>query len=426
MTDRLMARNINAKPVPASGARTVWDSEVRGLGVRIYAGGTRSFFFNYRIDGVERRKTIGRLGDWSVEAARIEAKELRKQVDRGEDPARKKRERREAATIADLIERYERDHLPTKSQSKMRLNDEKRQLDMIGKALGMSTRVEVIHGGDIQEMQNRITENRGPVRANRVLALCSKMFSMALVPLAGEDSPWRNALQGNPCKGIARNREEGRERYFSESELERIAAALAEYPPEAYEKQKKPGQAAVDALRLMMLTGCRPSEAMKAEWPEFDAAPGFWIKPSSHTKQKKIHRLPLSPPAVELIERLRKDRTTTKWVFPGKEPGEFISTFTHCWGFVRERAALASDEQGRPARPYDLRHSFASIAAGSNFGLPIIGKLLGRSSARTTQRYAHLADNPLKVAADRIGTTIANAGKSGADVVPITKAAHGG
>ena len=300
----------------------------------------------------------------------------------------------------------------------MRLDDEKRQLEMVAKALGTSTKVADIHGGDIQEMHDRITETRGPVRANRVYALASKMFALSLVPLANETLPWRNAALGNPCKGIAKNREEGRERFFSKAELVRIAEALAEYPPEAYALQKKAGRAAADCVRLIMLTGARPLEAMQAEWSEFDKAPGYWIKPSHHTKQQKIYRLPLSPPAIQLIDQLRKDRTGIKWVFPGKVKGEPVRTLIHVWNFVRERAQLAPDEKGRPARVYDLRHSFASLGVTGGLSLPVIGKWLGHSVSRTTERYAHLADDPLKEAADKIGNAIAGTGNGG-DVVPI-------
>ena len=187
-------------------------------------------------------------------------------------------------------------------------------LTEIGKLLGKHTKVANVHGGDVRDMHRKISESIGrsgprTVRANRILAVCSKMFSLSLVPMPGENTPWRNAAQGNPCKGIERNHEEGRERFFSQPELVAITDALAKYPG-----------VAADCVRLIMLTGCRPAEAMTAEWEEFDKEPGYWIKPSAHTKQRKVHRLPLSPPAIELIDRLRKKRKGT-WVFPGDIAG---------------------------------------------------------------------------------------------------------
>jgi integrase len=407
--ERLDTDFVRKVDLPETGAVTYWDNDpkVSGFGVRIYAGGGRSFFLNYRIDGRERRYTIGAFPRWSVTAARERAKELRSEIDRGHDPAGQKRERREAPTVQDLIDRYIEEHLPRKSAGEQRVEDEKKMLEEIGKHLGPHTKVADVHGGDIRDMHRKISESVGrsgprAVRANRILSVCSKMFSLSLVPMKGENTPWRNAALGNPCKGIERNHEEGRERFFSQGELAAITDALAEYPG-----------VAADCVRLIMLTGCRPAEAMGAEWSEFDKEPGYWVKPSAHTKQRKVHRLPLSPPAIELLERLRKKRKGN-WVFPGDIAGEPLKALWHVWHFVRRKTGLGQD-----ARVYDLRHTFASVGAGGGLGLPIIGKLLGHTQSRTTQRYAHLADDPVREAAEKITTVITGAGKAGAAVVNI-------
>jgi integrase len=373
-----------------------WDDDPRatGFGVRSYLGGSKSFFVDYRLSGRQRRYTIGPFPRWSADAARERAKELRKEIDRGVDPAGDKRARRTAPTVQHLIDRYIADHLPKKSVAGSRLRDEKTVLAEIGDKLGRHTKVADIHNGDIAAMHRRITESGRPVRANRILAICSKMFSLALVPLAGETLAWRNAALGNPCKGIERNHEEGRERFFSQAELTAISDALARYQGDA-----------ADAVRLIMLTGCRPIEAMKAEWSEFDKEPGYWIKPSAHVKQRKVHKLPLSPAAIELVDRLRKKRKG-QWLFPGDKPGEHLVALFHVWHFVRKQAGL-----GKDAHLYALRHTFASIGAGGGLSLPIIGRLLGHVQPRTTQRYAHLADDPLREAAEKIGAVITGKGK---------------
>jgi integrase len=396
---------------PETGAVTYWDNDPKltGFGFRCYASGVKSFFINYRIGGRERRYTIGPYPRWSVAAARERALELRKLIDQGGDPAGDKRERRDAPTIADLIDRYLEEHAPRKALSATaRANDERRMLELIAEHLGRHTKVGNIHGGDIANMHRRISESAGrggkrrPVRANRVLSICSKMFALCLVPQAGENVPWRDQAQGNPCKGIERNHEQARERFFGPDELMRITAELAAYD----------GPAA-DCIKLVMLTGCRPAEAMKAAWEEFDAEPGYWIKPSAHTKQRRVHKLPLSPAALELIARLR-ERRKGRWVFPGDRPGEHLASLWYCWARIRERAGLDVN-----ARPYDLRHTFASVGAGGGLSLPVIGRLLGHTQPGTTQRYAHLADDPLRAAAEKITTVITGAGKPGAKVVPI-------
>jgi integrase len=366
---------------PKAGAVTHWDDDPKatGFGVRVYATGKVSFFINYRIDGRERRHTIGPFPRWNVAAARERAKELRREIDLGHDPAGEKRERREAPTVQDLIDRYTTEHLPTKTGGPYRIADEKKMLDLIGEALGKHEKVANVHGGDITLMHRQITKTRGPVRANRILAVTSKAFSLSLVPMAGESRPWRDNAMGNPCKGIAHNREQGRDRFFGKQELERIAEALAQYPGSAS-----------DVVRLIMVTGCRPGEALAAEWSEFDKEAGYWIA------------------ALELIERLRKTRRNdAKFVFPGKKPDEPLKQIAHVWRFVCERAQLEPDEQGRTARPYDLRHTFASVGVGGGLSLQIVGKLLGHTTTRMTEKYAHLNDDPVREAANRISAEIA-------------------
>src|SRR5262245_9964271 len=153
----LTARLIQTTPAPATGSLTLWDNgpkAVTGFGVRVYAattrnpGSVRSFFLNYRIGGIERRYKIGKFPTWSVEAARAEARELRKRVDRGEDPAADKRARLHEPTVQDLIDRYIRDHLPNITPSEQ--SDHRTILAEIGKHLGLDRRVTAIHHGDIK------------------------------------------------------------------------------------------------------------------------------------------------------------------------------------------------------------------------------------------------------------------------------------
>jgi integrase len=461
---RLTRDIVEHAQAPATGSVTLWDSDDTGFGIRIFAAtarypqGFRSFFLNYRMIGRERRIRIGSYPDWTVSAARDAAKTLRKRVDAGEDPAAEKTARREAPTVEDLVQRYIKDHLPTLAAREH--SNQRRMLAEITEHLGKHRPVADVHYGDIEAMHRRITESGRPVRANRVLAVCSKAFSLALRPLEKEDKPWRNAVDGNPCTGVARNREEGKERFLSSAEL----AALGDALLEADAVHPTPA----NSVRLVLLTGCRPDESMRARWPGFDAEPGFWVKPSAHVKQRKVHKAPLAAAALQLIDDLRAARAksarkgapASEWVFPGEVPGEPIKQLWAVWHFCRDSAsvklwAASQDDSvasvvtelqaafGRvptvgecqaeaerrgvvlptallDCRLYDLRHTFASIGAGGGLSLPIIGKLLGHTQQRTTQRYAHLSDSPLREAANRIGAVIAGAGKS-ADVIPLKR-----
>jgi integrase len=407
MPAKLDERTVKAAAPPAKGSITFWDFDIVGFGLRVYAPtrrcpeGRKAFFVNYWSLGVERRLTIGEYPTWSALAARNEAKALRKRIDQGEDPARDRREAREAPTVKDLAERYRREHLPRKAPSSQKADWAMIEGEIL-LALG-ERKVAGVHHGDAKALHEKITASGRPVRANRVIAVLSKMFALSLLPEAGESEPWRDAAMGNPCKGIERNPEQGREQFFSSAGLAALSDAL----------QDEPETPAADCLRLIMLTGCRPGEAMRATWAEFADA-GYWDKPSAHTKQRKRHRVPLSPAATELIAKLRCKRANDSgFVFPGRIKGRPLRELRGCW----ERAAARAGLKG--ARIYDLRHSFASIGAGGGLSLQIIGKLLGHTVARTTEKYAHLADDPLREAAAKIGGAIAGSGKGGDKVVGL-------
>jgi integrase len=404
VVEKLTETLLKGLTPPAHGERFVYDAEVTGFAVKLFAPtkanprGTRTFVLAYRRNGSLRRYRIGGWPEWSVTAARAEAKEIRQRVDRGEDPANERRERREAPTMADLVDRYELEHLARKPEQTR--HDDSTMLDHIVRHVGADRRVADVHYGDIVALHRALTDSGRPVLANRVVSCASRLFSLSLKPMAGEDRPWRDQAQGNPCKGVARNPEQGRERFLSRAELARVVEGLDVYG-------RSP---AADCIRLIMLTGCRPGEAMLATWAQFDAQPGFWIKPAATTKQRREHRLPLSAPALELINEIRTRRSNgiapTDYVFPGQIPGQPLQQLRTCWDAVCEHAGLSS------VRIYDLRHTFAAMGAGGGLGLPIIGRLLGHTQARTTQRYAHLADDPLREAADKIAGAISAASKS--------------
>lgn len=233
-----------------------------------------------------------------------------------------------------------------------------------------------------------------PYRANRVLALLHKMFSFAAV---GDDNEW--GVTRNPSAGIPRFHEEKRERWLSEEEFERLVVAMQEYPERCaaeanvsekqHESLRKEARRAMNAIRLIVVTGCRKGEALTAMWTDF--ARGVWTKPSHHTKQKRVEHVPLNEQALALLETLPRDG---EYLFPGRT-GAHLTDLKGPWAKVSHFADLSG------VRIHDLRHSFASHLVSSGVSLPIVGKLLGHTQPQTTARYAHLADNPLREAANR-------------------------
>jgi integrase len=152
---------------------------------------------------------------------------------------------------------------------------------------------------------------------------------------------------------------------------------------------------ATAALRLLLLTGCRLREILNLRWEEFDRERGMLLLPDSKTGRKPVI---LSSAAIAVLEGIPR---AGDYVISGLRPEKARRDLKRPWEAIRQRAALG------PIRLHDLRHTFAATGAGSNLGLPVIGKLLGHRRAETTSRYAHIAADPLKTAADAIASKLA-------------------
>ena len=224
-----------------------------------------------------------------------------------------------------------------------------------------------------------------PYQANRTLGVLSKMFNLAEL--------WGLRPDGsNLCRHVKRFREEKRERFLSDAEYRRLGEMLKEI-----ERDGSETPSAIAAVRLLMLTGCRLSEIQKLRWEHVALDAGELRLPDTKTGAKVVH---LGDPAIEVLRGLRRP-DDNPWVIAGRKPGSHLTDLQHPWRRIRMRAGLDD------VRLHDLRHSFASGGLLVGEGLPMIGKLLGHTQVQTTARYAHLANDPLKAAANRIASRIA-------------------
>ena len=388
---RLTDKIVSGLPAPAHGNRITYDAPDRqgrdwtpGFGVRVTAAGGRSFIFNFRTEvGRERRLTIGSPPAWSVEAARKEAASLRYRVDRGEDPLGIAQAGREAATVAGLIERFLDEHvgkLRPSTQAEYRALAHE-----IKKSIG-TLKVAAVEYADIERL-HRIITKRAPYRANRMLAVLSRMMSLAV--------KWK-MRPDNPARGIERNAEAKRKRYLDVEggELDRLVRALA-----AHEDQQ-----IANIFRLLLLTGARRGEVLSATWDQFELGRGLWTKPAHATKQRAEHQVPLSKAALELLKAMRKTAPDdTTFLFPARpgSAGGHRATITKSWYAIIERAGI------KDFRIHDLRHSYASVLVSAGHSLPTIGALLGHTQVATTARYSHLFDDVQRAATNKVGAVMA-------------------
>ena len=363
------------------------------LGHEFTSAGAVSFVLNYRrkADGLERRFTIGTFPAWSATAAREEAKRLKREVDGGGDPVGKFKAEREAPTVASLCLRFEAEHLPRLRPSTAQMYRGLIKNEVVP-TLGR-TKVAAVEFTDIDRLHRNLSR-RAPYLANRLLALLSKMFSLAVL--------W-NMRTASPIRGVQRNQEIKRKRYLSGDELARLSKALAEHH----------NREAADALRLILLTGARKSEVLSATWSQFDFGVGTWTKPGATTKQKTDHCVPISAPARQLLTQVRERNKSAKFVFPGPGPTGHRTNLKRDWAQICKAAGIVG------LRVHDLRHSYAAQLASAGIGLHVIGGLLGHSRAETTHRYSHLFDDTLRAATERVGAIIT--GKSPAEIVPLDR-----
>jgi integrase len=385
---------------PSTGNQIHYDGEISGFGLRVTASGSKGFVLNYRFNGQERRYTIGPFPEFSVEIARSKGFELRQSISNGVDPfTLRETKHREAVesearlrTLRDLATEYLERHAIVHKRPKS-VRDDKAMLE--GVILAKLGRIRVAHVSrrDVSDLHTSLQAT--PYLANRVLALLRKMFNFAI---SDNEREW--GIAKNPASGVQKFQEEKRERWLSKEELERLAAALDSYPDkravlaEVSEKQRvfvrSEAQRAVNAIRLITVTGARKGEVLLATWSQFDLERGMWTKPSHNTKQKRVEHVPLSNQAIVFLQSLPKE---SEFLFPGRK-GEHLTDLKFPW------AAICKDAQIAGVRVHDLRHTFASHLVSSGVSLPTIGKLLGHTQAQTTARYAHLADNPLREAAN--------------------------
>jgi integrase len=396
---RLTKRVIDAL-APRAKPFIAFDADVTGFGVRVMPSGLKSFILEYRPGAggrnvTKRRMTLGRYGTMAPDQARKAALAVLAHVRLGADPQAEKSRQRASLTVADLIDAFLDSRV-----AKLKPNTRAAYAESLGK-------LRLAHGAIKAEALTRVhvatlhrSLSAAPYAANRMAAIISSLYAWA------ESSGLVPEGHRNPAARLTRFKERSRERFLTSDELARLGDALA--------AATAVDPFAIAAIRLLILTGARLREILHARWDYVDFERGIIFLPDSKTGKKPIY---LNAAALAVLADLPRLEGNPH-VFPGRKDGLPRDGLYRPWSVIRKAAGL--DE----LRIHDLRHSFASIGAGASLGLPIIGKLLGHSQSATTARYAHLANDPVRAAAETIGATISAAmsRKPGAEVVTIKRA----
>ena len=368
---KITKRIVESSLSDTSKRKLIWDTEITGFCVRIYPTGRKTYFFQYRNSHKETKFVkIGVHGNTTTEQAREKAKHLALQVSAGEDPSVKSGPKAISPTVEDLAEKYLKLYAENEKRPKSIKEDRYMLKNYVLKEFG-AWKVNDVTSEHIQMLHARLTKKR--VLSNRILSLLHKMFNLAI------QWKWR---MDNPVSGIKKYQEHKRTRWLQEDEMKSLLDVLDSYS----------NQTIANIIRLLLLTGARKHEVLEATWDQFDLKKGVWTKRAHTTKQKKMEHSPLSPAALNILKEIENNKGSSSFLFPGKTTGKPLQDIKKSWATITKQANL------KDFRLHDLRHTYASHLVSNGLSLRIVGKLLGHTQATTTQRYAHLADEPLREA----------------------------
>src|SRR5215217_653197 len=374
---KITKRSVDAA-LPAAKEFFLWDSELKGFGLRIYPSGRKMYLAQFRANGRLRRVNIGLHGAVTPEIARTEAMKHLSQARLGADPAGDRDRRKASPTMKEFGQRFLDEHVASHCKPSTHAEYKRSVEIFINPKLG-SHRIIDITRADVVEMHHSMKAT--PYQANRTLGVLSVMFTVA--------HTWDVRTDGvNPCWKIKRYKEVKRERYLMPNELARLGQVLREADGE---------REAASCIQLLLLTGCRLGEVQTLKWDYVDLEAGLLRLPDSKTGAKLVA---IGQAAVEVLKSIPKVKNNP-YVIAGAVEGQHLIDMQKPWRRLRERAGMSD------LRIHDLRHSFASDALQLGEDLTMIGRLLGHTQVQTTARYAHLKTDSIRVAANKVADAIA-------------------
>ena len=351
-----------------------WDETLKGFGLCVRPSGKKTFLLKYRIGrgrgAAVRKQTIGITSVITTERARLKAKEYLLMASQGKDPFEQSNH---TTSIKEFCDLYIKRHAKIKKKESSMIEDQRLIRLQIIPHFGKLKVTDLTRAMIIKHHESLYNT---PYMANRFLALFSKMMNLA--------EKWEfRPLYSNPCKHVDRYPEKPRKVYLMTNELERVGSAMREL-------KDIESKYVLSAIQILILTGCRTGEILSLKWEYIDFENSCMNLPDTKTGERNIH---LNPSALYILKNLERK---LEYVFVSRVKNKRITTIRLTWKKICKIADLTN------VRPHDLRHTFGSHAVNNGFSLPIIAKMLGHKDLKTTQRYAHLHDDPVKKANDEV------------------------
>ena len=384
--------NVSIKALKTkSGRYEEWEENGKGFGIRVSPVGRKSWIYMYRFEGRARRMTLGVYPAMTLADAHVKHAEARKALGKGNDPAsiltQANKESREAPNVAQLVDEYiERWAKPTKRTWR---EDARMLAKDVVPHLGRR-KAKDIKRREIMLVIDKIVDRGSPVSANQTLRIITKMFSFAVE---------RGVLDASPCVAIKTpGKGEERDRVLSKDEIPKFWTGL---------DNAVMANGTKIVLKLLLVTAQRKGEVTQAEWSEIDMEKGWWTIPSGKTKNKRIHRVPLTGMAVSLLKEAKGLAKDSKWVFPSVKDQSITPRSIS--------RTIRNNSQKRPSdhpkhkppygdffeiahfTPHDLRRTAATLMAEARIDGHNISKVLNHTIGGVTDtHYNHYSYDPEK------------------------------
>lgn len=407
---KITKRIIDAFEPDPAGEQFLWDSELKGFGVRMMPSGVASFIIKYRnAEGRQRKMVIGRIGAVTPEIARSQARSKLTEVMQGADPSAERHHLRQSIDLAELCGLYLEEaagrlktntYLSNKSQIEVHIKPliGRRTVNSLTYADVVKMQADIVAGKTAKERSGRGGRSTGGrAVAGRAVVILGTVLEYARK---------RGVVEQNVARGVKPMSANKQKRFLSLEEIGRLGEALRTA------EQTGTDPVPVSAIRFLLLSGCRRMEALALPERWLDSKAGC-IRFGDTKTGAQIRPIGASAFAVIAANDKRNG-----WVFPAaKGDGHFIGLPK-----VLERICAAAELEG--VSIHVLRHSFAAAAAEMGFSELTIAGLLGHSVPGVTARYAHVADSALVAAADKVSKRIeaALSGKTPAKIVQLQRA----
>jgi integrase len=371
MATKLTKRYLESLKPDPNREIIVWDKRIPGFGFRITPKGARSFFLKYRTKaGQQRKPTIGVYGDVTLDEARDIAEDWRKIIRKGGDPSADKKARRSGTsddlTVGQVAENFIARHAKAKRSG----GETERIFNKYVLPRWRNRSIYSITRRDVAELLDRIVDDNGPVMADRVLAAVRKCFNWQ----ATRD----DKLVPPFVRGMARTnpKERARDRVLSDTEIRALWAV-------ADQAHHVLGPLA----RFLLLSGQRREEASTLRWTDIDAE-GVWAIDKEDYKTKVPHWVPLSEPALEIVQSRPKPEKAV-YVFSttgGRRPFQGFSKAkrkldTEMLAKLREWAKAAGDDPKTVTLPgwtlHDLRRTADTLMRRAGVPADHVERVLG-------------------------------------------------